>query len=131
MLVSVFNLTCVQWIRCHNVCKWNNSVQITDNVLSYLATNCPNLEHLVSSRCVMHTSHYPNIRLNNYIDCLFLQLLVSMFLIYCLQSFSHCELLTDEGIRSLSGGGCAIENLKVIELDNCPLITDVALDQLM
>ena len=44
---------------------------------------------------------------------------------------SHCELITDEGIRHLGSGGCATETLKVLELDNCPLITDAALEHLM
>jgi len=40
-------------------------------------------------------------------------------------------LITDEGIRHIAGGTCAIERLEVIELDNCPEITDRALDYLM
>jgi hypothetical protein len=48
-----------------------------------------------------------------------------------LQSLSHCELLTDEGIRQLGGSACATESLSVLELDNCPLITDASLDHLM
>ena len=48
-----------------------------------------------------------------------------------LQSLSHCELITDEGIRHLGGSACATENLTVLELDNCPLITDASLEHLM
>ena len=48
-----------------------------------------------------------------------------------LQTLSHCELVTDEGIRHVGGGQCAIEHLEVIELDNCPLISDASLDHLM
>jgi hypothetical protein len=46
------------------------------------------------------------------------------------QSLSHCELITDEGIGQLGGGLCAAESLTVLELDNCPLITDTSLTHL-
>lgn len=48
-----------------------------------------------------------------------------------LQSLSHCELITDEGIRQLALSPCAAEHLAVLELDNCPLITDASLDHLL
>lgn len=47
-----------------------------------------------------------------------------------LQSLSHCELVTDDGIRHLGNGACAHDQLEVIELDNCPLITDASLEHL-
>lgn len=47
------------------------------------------------------------------------------------QSLSHCELITDEGIRHLGMSACAAENLTVLELDNCPLITDASLEHLI
>ena len=47
-----------------------------------------------------------------------------------LQSLSHCELITDDGIGQLGGGLCAAESLTVLELDNCPLITDASLTHL-
>jgi len=43
---------------------------------------------------------------------------------------SHCELITDDGIGQLGGGLCAAESLTVLELDNCPLITDASLTHL-
>lgn len=46
------------------------------------------------------------------------------------QSLSHCELITDEGIRHLGTSACSTEHLSVLELDNCPLITDQALEHL-
>ncbi|XP_033375900.1 F-box/LRR-repeat protein 20 [Parus major] len=45
-------------------------------------------------------------------------------------SLSHCELITDDGIRHLGNGACAHDRLEVIELDNCPLITDASLEHL-
>ena len=44
--------------------------------------------------------------------------------------FVHCELITDDGIRHLGNGACAHDRLEVIELDNCPLITDASLEHL-
>ena len=51
----------------------------------------------------------------------------------CLESISlsHCELITDEGIRHLGSSPCSSESLRVLELDNCPLITDQSLDHLV
>ena len=46
------------------------------------------------------------------------------------QSLSHCELITDDGIRALSSSACGQERLTVVELDNCPLITDASLEHL-
>lgn len=46
------------------------------------------------------------------------------------QTLSHCELITDDGIRQLAAGSCAAESLSVLELDNCPLITDATLEHL-
>jgi len=46
-------------------------------------------------------------------------------------SLSHCELITDEGIRHVGVSPCSAEHLAVLELDNCPLITDAALDNLI
>lgn len=45
------------------------------------------------------------------------------------QTLSHCELLTDEGIRQLAENSA--ESLAVLELDNCPLITDTTLEHLI
>ena len=47
------------------------------------------------------------------------------------QSLSHCELITDDGIRHFCGSPCAVDHIEELELDNCPLITDNALDYLM
>uniref|UniRef100_A0A9L0IWF3 F-box/LRR-repeat protein 2 n=1 Tax=Equus asinus TaxID=9793 RepID=A0A9L0IWF3_EQUAS len=46
------------------------------------------------------------------------------------ESLSHCELITDDGILHLSNSTCGHERLRVLELDNCLLITDVALEHL-
>lgn len=47
-----------------------------------------------------------------------------------LQSLSHCELVTDEGIRQLTLGLHLHDQLTKLELDNCPLITDTSLEHL-
>ncbi|OBS81586.1 hypothetical protein A6R68_20211 [Neotoma lepida] len=55
--------------------------------------------------------------------------LVSLNLQSC-SSLSHCELITDEGILHLSSSTCGHERLRVLELDNCLLVTDAALEHL-
>lgn len=84
--------------------------QITDVTLVNLAIGCPSLEKLVS-----------------YIPGVPAHLLNS----YSRQTLSHCELITDDGIRQLAAGSCAAESLSVLELDNCPLITDQTLEHLV
>jgi len=39
-------------------------------------------------------------------------------------------MITDEGVRHVGSGACATDSLTVLELDNCPLISDAALDHL-
>ncbi|XP_073237372.1 F-box/LRR-repeat protein 20-like [Porites lutea] len=46
-------------------------------------------------------------------------------------SLSHCELITDDGIRHFCGSPCAVDHIEELELHNCPLITDNALDYLI
>ncbi|CAH2216894.1 jg22665, partial [Pararge aegeria aegeria] len=46
-------------------------------------------------------------------------------------TLSHCELITDFGIKQLSMSPCAAEHLTVLGLDNCPLVTDGALEHLI
>ena len=45
------------------------------------------------------------------------------------QVLSHCERITDVGINHLVSNACG-DKLQVLELDNCPLITDDSLDKL-
>ncbi len=54
-------------------------------------------------------------------------------LIFCfyLKTLSRCEQITDEGVRYLSSSISAQENLRVLELDNCPTITDITIDYLL
>lgn len=66
-------------------------------------------------------------------SCEFCLIDVGLFLSssFFLQTLSHCELITDDGIRQLAAGSCAAESLSVLELDNCPLITDQTLEHLV
>ena len=41
-------------------------------------------------------------------------------------TLSHCESITDEGIRHLCSGEMR-QSLELIDLDNCPLLTDISL----
>jgi F-box/leucine-rich repeat protein 2/20 len=97
-------------------------VLITDAALSYLAAGCPRLEKLVCTAL----RHIADLELwNDPVE------LMHRCYHLLLQSLSHCELITDDGIRSVGTSPCAAEHLAVLELDNCPLITDAALDNLI
>uniref|UniRef100_A0A8C2WVI9 F-box/LRR-repeat protein 2 n=1 Tax=Cyclopterus lumpus TaxID=8103 RepID=A0A8C2WVI9_CYCLU len=101
--------------RLQSLCV-SGCANITDAILHALGQNCPRLRILEVARCSQLT------------DVGFTTLArVSVASTYCL---SHCELITDDGIRHLGSGPCAHDRLEVIELDNCPLITDASLEHL-
>ena len=83
-----------------------------------LARSCHRLERMDLEECVLISDHS-----------------ISQLSAHCPSleslSLSHCELITDEAIRQLGMSPCASENLVVLELDNCPLITDHSLDHLV
>ncbi|CAB3980947.1 F-box LRR-repeat 20 isoform X3, partial [Paramuricea clavata] len=88
--------------------------QLTDAGFSKLAKGCHNLEKMDLEECVMIT----DATLTNLSTwCSNLRQL----------SLSHCEQISDDGIHRLSAGHNAEEYLEVLELDNCPSITDTAL----
>lgn len=90
----------------------------SDNGFTALAKNCKYLERMDLEEC----SQITDATLGHLaMGCPSLEKL----------TLSHCELITDEGIRQLAGGGCAAESLSVLELDNCPLITDATLEHLI
>uniref|UniRef100_A0AAQ5XZY0 F-box/LRR-repeat protein 2 n=1 Tax=Amphiprion ocellaris TaxID=80972 RepID=A0AAQ5XZY0_AMPOC len=89
---------------------------ITDASLTALGLNCPRLKYETHTK----TPVTDNTLVQLSIHCPRLQAL----------SLSHCELITDDGIRALSSSTCGQERLTVVELDNCPLITDVTLEHL-
>lgn len=43
---------------------------------------------------------------------------------------SHCDQVTDEGIARLAEGLCGPDQLQTLAMDNCPLLTDAALEHL-
>ncbi|KAM4724895.1 F-box/LRR-repeat protein 2 isoform 1-T2 [Anableps anableps] len=90
---------------------------VTDAGFTVLARNCHELEKMDLEECILVTD---NTLVQLSIHCPRLQAL----------SLSHCELITDDGIRALSNSTCGQERLTVVELDNCPLITDVTLEHL-
>ncbi|XP_028415799.1 F-box/LRR-repeat protein 20-like [Dendronephthya gigantea] len=89
-------------------------LQLTDAGFSKLAKGCHNLEKMDLEECVLIT----DATLTNLSTwCSNLRQL----------SLSHCEQISDDGIHRLSAGHNAEEYLEVLELDNCPSITDTAL----
>ncbi|XP_041811011.1 F-box/LRR-repeat protein 2 isoform X1 [Chelmon rostratus] len=114
--------------NCHELEKMDleECILVTDNTLVQLSIHCPRLQALVNlytcSSDFMPGS--ASIWSFNPFIC------VSPTLLCPGQSLSHCELITDDGIRALSSSTCGQERLTVVELDNCPLITDVTLEHL-
>ncbi|XP_031644883.1 F-box/LRR-repeat protein 2-like isoform X1 [Oncorhynchus kisutch] len=102
--------------HCHEMEKMDleECVLVTDNTLVQLAIHCPRLQALVRIVVGVHYSMQYSV---NRLSSLH-------------QSLSHCELITDDGIRALSSSVCGQERLTVVELDNCPLITDGTLEHL-
>lgn len=98
--------------------------QITDLTLAHLATGCPSLEKLVCWIVSCCTNDFW-ISFSHFVD------VPSYYPLLSHQTLSHCELITDDGIRQLAAGSCAAESLSVLELDNCPLITDQTLEHLV
>uniref|UniRef100_A0A674DTP9 F-box and leucine-rich repeat protein 2 n=1 Tax=Salmo trutta TaxID=8032 RepID=A0A674DTP9_SALTR len=90
---------------------------VTDAGFTVLARHCHEMEKMDLEECVLVTD---NTLVQLAIHCPRLQAL----------SLSHCELITDDGIRALSSSVCGQERLTVVELDNCPLITDGTLEHL-
>lgn len=119
---------------------------ITDNTITHLSAGCPLLQKLVNNsihiipfsfihtQYLMHVSRQLKSSLGISINlCLqfrknIYQLIVFIPLLY--QILSHCELITDEGIRNLSSSACACQHLTFLDLDNCPLISDTSLAHL-
>ncbi|XP_061753126.1 F-box/LRR-repeat protein 2 isoform X2 [Nerophis ophidion] len=116
-----------------NLCRGCHKLQIlcvsgcsniTDVALTALGLNCPRLKILEAARCSHVTDAGFTVLARNCHE------LEKMDLEECILSLSHCELITDDGIRALSGSACGQERLTVVELDNCPLITDGTLEHL-
>uniref|UniRef100_A0AAY4ASI3 F-box domain-containing protein n=1 Tax=Denticeps clupeoides TaxID=299321 RepID=A0AAY4ASI3_9TELE len=128
--------------RLQSLCV-SGCANITDAILNALGQNCPRLRILEVARCSQLTdvgfttlarvslpalsdTHKPECRIT---DGTLIQLSIHCPRLQVL-SLSHCELITDDGIRHLGSGPCAHDRLEVIELDNCPLITDASLEHL-
>ncbi|KAK0417453.1 hypothetical protein QR680_013018 [Steinernema hermaphroditum] len=100
---------------CHllRVLELSGCSLLTDTGFASLAKYCHDLESMDLEDCSLIT----DVTINNlHNGCPNLANL----------TLSHCELITDGGLEQLcsSHRGC----LRVLELDNCPLVTDNALD---
>ncbi|RNA17790.1 F-box LRR-repeat 2-like [Brachionus plicatilis] len=107
--------------NCHELCLFESSgcSNLSDNGFSALSKGCPNLMRIDLEECLQITNATIQNLANN---CFKLRHL----------ALSRCENITDDGIRLITNPttGNLNETLQVLELDNCPLITDAALDQL-
>ncbi|XP_040909126.1 F-box/LRR-repeat protein 2 isoform X2 [Toxotes jaculatrix] len=120
--------------NCHELEKMDleECILVTDNTLVQLSIHCPRLQALVNIyTCSSDFVPGPALaRLHAYQALIHLSVCLHVCLLCLGQSLSHCELITDDGIRALSSSTCGQERLTVVELDNCPLITDVTLEHL-
>lgn len=86
---------------------------ISDHAVHSLASACPRLERIDLEEC-LHLS-----------DATLFQ-----FALHCPEvkefALSHCENISDEGIRHLCSGELRL-TLEQLDLDNCPLLTDISL----
>lgn len=94
---------------CRHLCRLDleEVVLTTDSTVHALANNCPLLTTLTLSHCAYG-------------------FVVRLTLIDAVAG----ELVTDEGLRSLAQSQISNQRLKVLALDNCPLITDEGLGHL-
>uniref|UniRef100_A0AAQ5XVQ6 F-box/LRR-repeat protein 2 n=1 Tax=Amphiprion ocellaris TaxID=80972 RepID=A0AAQ5XVQ6_AMPOC len=104
---------------------------ITDASLTALGLNCPRLKYETHTKTPVsqQTNGLLHLSSPQVTDNTLVQLSIHCPRLQAL-SLSHCELITDDGIRALSSSTCGQERLTVVELDNCPLITDVTLEHL-
>uniref|UniRef100_A0A915I0V2 F-box domain-containing protein n=1 Tax=Romanomermis culicivorax TaxID=13658 RepID=A0A915I0V2_ROMCU len=90
---------------------------LTDAGFHALAKNCHNLERMDLEDCSQVTDNTLGHLATGCPNVVELGL-------------SHCELITDDGIKQLAMGLCMNDKLKILDLDNCPLITDHSLGYL-
>ncbi|VDN52842.1 unnamed protein product [Dracunculus medinensis] len=115
--------------------------QITDRALIALANSCRKLRDLELAGCALLTDHgFASLAKNchelermDLEDCsLITDTTLENFSKGCPRlvnlSLSHCELITDAGLRQFCLSHNLKERLNVLELDNCPQITDISLE---
>ncbi|KAK6059596.1 leucine Rich repeat-containing domain protein [Cooperia oncophora] len=119
----------------------SNCTQITDRSLISLSQGCRMLTDIELSGCsllsdagfIQLARHCKNLARMDLEDCsLITDATIHSLSTNCSNlselSLSHCELITDESIHCLCTNNK--EKLQVLELDNCPQITDSALSHM-
>uniref|UniRef100_A0A915Q137 F-box domain-containing protein n=1 Tax=Setaria digitata TaxID=48799 RepID=A0A915Q137_9BILA len=119
----------------------SSCTQVTDRALISLANGCHRLKDLELSGCSLLTDHGFGVLAKNchelermdLEDCsLLTDITLDNFSKGCPcllnLSLSHCELITDAGLRQLCLNYHLKDRIQVLELDNCPQITDISLD---
>lgn len=132
----------------------SNCREITDRSLVALSQGCQHLKYVNFQSLKIHENFFSDLELalcNNLTDAGFIQLsknchelermdledcnLITDVTLHNLNigcpnlhslSLSHCELLTDNGLSEFCGSHK--DKIKVLELDNCPQITDAAFE---
>jgi len=91
--------------------------RLTDNSFRVLANNCHELTSLDLEEVTQITDNTLSFLSTG---CPLLEKLI----------LSLCEQISDHGIRFITSTASAAQNLKVLELDNCPMLTDRSLEYL-
>ncbi|KOB76204.1 putative f-box protein [Operophtera brumata] len=111
--------------------------RLSDASLLALAARCPDLQTLQLAQCAQLTdigfqALARSCRLLERMDLEECVLISDTTLVHLAMGCPRLEklLITDYGIRQLSLSPCAAEHLTVLGLDNCPLVTDGALEHL-
>ncbi|KAK2119301.1 hypothetical protein P7K49_000687 [Saguinus oedipus] len=98
--------------------------QLEDEALKYIGAHCPELVTLNLQTCLQITDE------DLITICRGCHKLQSLCASGCSNITDAILNALDDGICHLGNGACAHDQLEVIELDNCPLITDVSLEHL-
>uniref|UniRef100_A0A094ZGI4 F-box/LRR-repeat protein 2 n=1 Tax=Schistosoma haematobium TaxID=6185 RepID=A0A094ZGI4_SCHHA len=119
----------------------NNRRQKTDdsNKITLIPVGCVSLTTLEVARCSAITdiglSAIARLEKLDLEDCaLVTDSTLAQLAVHCPRLntlvLSHCDQVTDEGIARLAEGLCGPDQLQTLAMDNCPLLTDAALEHL-
>ncbi|XP_063712593.1 F-box/LRR-repeat protein 2-like [Symsagittifera roscoffensis] len=106
--------------NCPNIrnLELNSCAAITDVGFSHLTRNRTE-EHLLEKLDVEECNHLTDATLQNFAaNCPYIREMI----------LSHCDQITDEGIRALCESAGVQQCLEKIKLDNCPQVSDASLD---
>lgn len=132
--------------NCHQLfyCCLSKCFALTDEALVSLSQGCPQLKTLGLVGCHSLNDHgfqalTKNCKQLQDLDLEDCVLITDLTLYYLTNNcnnlkrlaLSHCDRITDEGIKYIGTNLKCAESIQYLELDNCPLLTDAAIDHLI